>query len=83
MNTMKYLMTIAALMTAMACNGRKAATETLAASGEQTVQQIDPKKKAYPEADVDDGFSIYGHEVRTGKKRVEKWLKKLGYQEMQ
>ena len=212
MNTMKYLMTIAALMTAMACNGRKAATETQAASGEQTVQQIDPKKKAlvvffshagdnyavgnikvgntkivadyisdftgadqfeikttkydgmaykplcdlakeeqqrgelppfegdvdiskyeivfiggpiwwgtypqvmftffskydlgqktiipftthegsglgncvedvkkaYPEANVDDGFSIYGHEVRTGKKRVEKWLKKLGYQE--
>ena len=36
--TMKYLMTIAALMTTMACNGRKAATETLAASGEQTVQ---------------------------------------------
>ena len=212
MNTMKYLMTIAALMTAMACNGRKAATETQAASGEQTVQQIDPKKKAlvvffshagdnyavgnikvgntkivadyisdftgadqfeikttkydgmaykplcdlakeeqqrgelppfegdvdiskyeivfiggpiwwgtypqvmftffskydlgqktiipftthegsglgncvedvkkaYPEANVDDGFSISGPAVRTGKKRVEKWLKKLGYQE--
>ena len=25
------------------------------------------------------GFSIYGHEVRTGKAKVEKWLKGLGW----
>ena len=37
-------------------------------------------KKAYPNATVTGEFSIYGHEVRTGKERVEKWLKKLGYQ---
>lgn len=37
-------------------------------------------KKAYPKATVEQGFSIYGHDVRTGKERVEKWLKKLGYQ---
>ena len=37
-------------------------------------------KKAYPKANVEQGFSIYGHDVRTGKERVEKWLKKLGYQ---
>lgn len=37
-------------------------------------------KKAYPNANVQQGFSIYGHDVRTGKERVEKWLKKLGYQ---
>ena len=36
-------------------------------------------KKAYPKANVEQGFSIYGHDVRTGKERVEKWLKKLGY----
>ena len=36
-------------------------------------------KKAYPKANVQQGFSIYGHDVRTGKGRVEKWLKKLGY----
>ena len=36
-------------------------------------------KKAYPNATVLDGFSIYGHDVREGKGRVEKWLKKLGY----
>ena len=37
-------------------------------------------RAAYPRANVTKGFSIYGHEVRTGKERVEKWLKKLGYQ---
>ncbi len=37
-------------------------------------------KQAYPKANVAEGFSIYGHDVRTGKERVEKWLKKLGYQ---
>ena len=36
-------------------------------------------KSAFPEADVQKGFSIYGHEVRTGKKSVENWLKGLGY----
>lgn len=37
-------------------------------------------KDAYPKANVVEGFSMYGHDVRTGKARVEKWLKKLGYQ---
>ena len=36
-------------------------------------------KKAFPKANVTKGFSIYGHEVRTGKAKVEKWLKGLGY----
>ena len=36
-------------------------------------------KKAFPKATVTAGFSIYGHEVRTGKAKVEKWLKGLGY----
>ncbi len=36
-------------------------------------------KKAYPNATFLNGFSIYGHDVRDGKDRVEKWLKKLGY----
>jgi len=36
-------------------------------------------KKAYPKATVLDGFDIYGHEVRTGKSKVEKWLKGLGF----
>ena len=34
-------------------------------------------KKAFPKANVQKGFSIYGHEVRTGKAKVEKWLKGL------
>ena len=41
---------------------------------------VDDVKKAYPKSNVTNGFSIYGHDVRTGKERVEKWLKKLGYQ---
>lgn len=34
-------------------------------------------KKAFPKANVTKGFSIYGHEVRSGKAKVEKWLKGL------
>ena len=36
-------------------------------------------KKAFPKADVKQGFSMYGHDVRTGKSTVEKWIKGLGY----
>jgi len=36
-------------------------------------------KKTFPKAKVQQGFAIYGHEVRTGKAKVEKWLKGLGY----
>ena len=32
-------------------------------------------KKAFPKAKVTGEFSIYGHEVRTGRAKVEKWLK--------
>ena len=34
-------------------------------------------KKAFPKAKVTGEFSIYGHEVRGGKAKVEKWLKGL------
>ena len=36
-------------------------------------------KKAFPKATVTQGFSIYGHEVRSGKAKVGKWLKEMGY----
>ncbi|MBR1552056.1 MAG: flavodoxin [Muribaculaceae bacterium] len=36
-------------------------------------------KKLYPDATVTGEFSMYGHDVRGGKARVEKWLKGLGY----
>ena len=36
-------------------------------------------KKAFPKAKVTNGWSIYGHDVRSGKAKVEKWLKGLGY----
>ena len=36
-------------------------------------------KKAWPKATVKDGFAIYGHEVRSGRAKVEKWLKELGW----
>jgi len=31
-------------------------------------------KKAFPKANVTKGFDIHGHEVRTGKGKVEKWI---------
>ena len=34
-------------------------------------------RRAYPNASVQKGFSIYGHEVRTNKAKVENWLKGL------
>lgn len=34
-------------------------------------------KKTFPKANVTSEFSIYGHEVRTGKAKVERWLKGL------
>ena len=41
-----------------------------------TVQDV---KKAWPKAVVKSGFSIYGHEVRSGKAKVKKWLKSIGW----
>lgn len=35
-------------------------------------------KKAYPKARVLNGFSIYGHEVRTEHEKVTRWLRSLG-----
>ena len=40
---------------------------------------VEDVKEAFPGANVQKGFSIYGHEVRTEKGKVEKWLKGLGY----
>ncbi|MBQ6190673.1 MAG: NAD(P)H-dependent oxidoreductase [Bacteroidaceae bacterium] len=40
---------------------------------------VDDVKKAFPDANIQKGFSIYGHEVRTERSKVEKWLKSLGY----
>ena len=36
-------------------------------------------KEQYPDATVTGEFSMYGHDVRSGKARVEKWLNTLGY----
>ena len=36
-------------------------------------------RKAFPKATVTKGWSIYGHEVRSGRAKVEKWLQSLGY----
>ena len=40
---------------------------------------VEDVKAAFPGANVTKGFSIYGHEVRTGKAKVEKWLKGFRY----
>ena len=34
-------------------------------------------RKAFPKANITGEFSIYGHEVRSGKAKVERWLKGL------
>ena len=39
---------------------------------------VEDVKTAFPKATVTKGFSIYGHEVRSNKSKVEKWLKSLG-----
>ena len=36
-------------------------------------------KATFPKATIAKGFDIYGHEVRSGKTKVEKWLKSIGY----
>ena len=38
---------------------------------------VEDVKKAFPGATVTKGFAIYGHEVRTGKSKVEQWLKSI------
>ena len=38
---------------------------------------VEDVKKAFPKANVTKGFSIYGHEVRTRKDKVEKWIRSL------
>ena len=40
---------------------------------------VNDVKKAFPGANVQKGFSIYGHDVRDGKDKVTKWLNGLGY----
>ena len=40
---------------------------------------VEDVKAAYPSATVNEGFSMYGHDVRTGKPEVAKWLKTLGF----
>ena len=38
---------------------------------------VEDVKDAFSGANVTKGFSIYGHEVRTEKKKVEKWIRSL------
>ena len=40
---------------------------------------VEDVKAAYPGATVTGQFSIYGHDVRSGKATVEKWLKRVGF----
>lgn len=40
---------------------------------------VDDLREAYPDASITGAFSIYGHDVRKGKDKVEKWLKGFGF----
>ena len=47
--------------------------------GSGLASTVRDEKKAWPKATVKDDFAIYGHEVRSGRAKVEKWLKGLGW----
>ena len=38
---------------------------------------VEDVKEAFPGANVTKGFAIYGHEVRSGRAKVEKWLNSI------
>ncbi len=40
---------------------------------------VEDLKSLYPKATITGAFAIYGHEVRSGKAKVEKWLESVGY----
>lgn len=40
---------------------------------------VEDVREAYPNATITGEFSMYGHDVREGKGKVEKWLKKIGF----
>ena len=40
---------------------------------------VEDLKSLYPKATITGAFAIYGHEVRSGKAKVEKWLESMGY----
>ncbi|MBQ7635010.1 MAG: flavodoxin [Bacteroidaceae bacterium] len=46
--------------------------------GSGLASTVEDVKAAFPGANVQKGFSIYGHEVRTERAKVKKWLKGLG-----
>ena len=47
--------------------------------GSGLASTVSDVKKSFPKANVQKGWSIYGHEVRSGRAKVEKWLNDLGY----
>ena len=47
--------------------------------GSGLASTVSDVKKSFPKANVKKGWSIYGHEVRSGRAKVEKWLNGLGY----
>jgi flavodoxin len=47
--------------------------------GSGLASTVSDVKKSFPKANVQKGWSIYGHEVRSGRAKVGKWLNGLGY----
>ena len=47
--------------------------------GSGLASTVSDVKKSFPKANVQKSWSIYGHEVRSGRAKVEKWLNGLGY----
>ena len=81
MNTKQIFTTLAAFALFLASSGCNAQNkqEFTTHEGSGLANCVSDVKKAFPKATVTKGFSIYGHEVRTGKDKVEKWLNGLVY----
>lgn len=57
-----------------ACTAQTAKNPSNIHEGSGLGSTVNDIRRAYPNANVQKGFSIYGHEVRTNKAKVEKWL---------
>ena len=77
---MKLKSIIAALMALFivsGCNSQTVKNTGNMKEGSGLANCVSDVKKAFPKANVQKGFSMYGHEVRTEKAKVEKWIKSL------
>ena len=84
MNIKSIITAVLALLASTACSGgaknqtvNNSGTDSVMTKGKALVvffSHAGDNYSAFPDANVTKGFSIYGHEVRTNKAKVEKWI---------